>query len=104
MAVKWDPAHQYLLPADQLKTSFGVSCEDRCSPTFLERDTVNGSVVCAHCSMGLDLAFFTLCPVRRTGPGVKDIQNTTQAILYYASASDFNLPSQFYQAAGREGD
>lgn len=53
-------------------------------------------------SIGLDLAFFTLCPVRRIGPGVKDIQNTTQAISYYAWASDFNLPSQFYQAAGRE--
>ena len=54
--------------------------------------------------MGLDLAFFMLCPVRRTGPGVKDIQNATQAILRYAWASDIKLPSQFYQTAGREGD
>lgn len=33
--------------------------------------------------------------IRGIGPGVKDIQNMTQANFCYTQTSDFNIPSQF---------
>lgn len=103
MAVKWDCTHSCLLQADWLKTSFGVSCEDRCSPTFLGTDTLSTNVLWPHKHRARSGFPYTMSNTS-IGPGVKDIQNITQTIFCYTKTSNFTLPSQFQQTARREGD